>query len=192
HAVVADHAVVRDVGVGQQPVVIADPGRAAAARGPAVDGDEFAHGVARADHQLDRLPRVLLVLRLTADRRVPDDAVVGADPGRAMDRAMRADLGVGADFDIRADVAEGPHPDTVGQPCAGLDDRTGMDDRAAHGLATTSAHRMSAQAACSPSTRAMPWYSAMLPMGRLSVTSRSRRSPGTTMRENRAPSILTR
>ena len=58
--------------------------------------------------------------------------------------------------------------------------------------ALTSAQRISAQAACSPSTRAMPVYIAMLRIMRLSVTSSSSRSPGTTICENWALSILTR
>ena len=65
---VADLAVVRDVHVGQQPVVVADAGDAAAVAGAAVDGDEFADQVAVADDQLGALAGELLVLRRAAER----------------------------------------------------------------------------------------------------------------------------
>jgi hypothetical protein len=51
---------------------------------------------------------------------------------------------------------------------------------------------MSALATCLPSTRAQHSYIAMLRIIRFSFTSSSRRSPGTTMLEKRALSILTR
>ncbi|KAG0922812.1 hypothetical protein G6F32_014514 [Rhizopus arrhizus] len=71
--------------------VVVAQGDAAAAAGAAVDGDEFAEHVAVADHQLRTLAGEFLVLRLATDRRVADEAVVAADPGRAMDAAMGAD-----------------------------------------------------------------------------------------------------
>ena len=49
HRVVADPAVMGDMRRGHDPVMVADHGLAAAARGAAIDGDIFAHGIVRAD-----------------------------------------------------------------------------------------------------------------------------------------------
>src|SRR5690606_8482941 len=97
HAAVADPAVVGDVHVGQQPVVVADAGAAAAVARAAVDGAELADDVAVADLELGVLAGELLVLRVAADGHVRVDAVVAADPGRALQRAVRADGGAVAD-----------------------------------------------------------------------------------------------
>ncbi|KAG1244600.1 hypothetical protein G6F65_021709 [Rhizopus arrhizus] len=68
-----------------------------------------------------------LVLRLATDRRVADEAVVAADPGRAMDAAMGADHRAGADFHIGTDQAEGAHLHIVGQACGRIDDGGRVD-----------------------------------------------------------------
>src|SRR5690606_7183678 len=157
HAMVADHAVMGDVGVGQQPVVVADAGAATAGTGTTVDRDELADGVAVADGQFDPLAAVLLVLRVAAERGVAEDAVVASDAGRAVDAAVRPHHRAVADLHFGADVAEGTHAHAGSQPGTRLDDGARMDDGLAHTSLTTSAQRMSAQATCSPSTRAMPW-----------------------------------
>ena len=72
-------AVVRDMRVGQQPVVVADAGDAAAVAGATVDGDEFADQVAVADDQFGAFAVEFLVLRVAADRGMTEDAVVAAD-----------------------------------------------------------------------------------------------------------------
>ena len=103
---VADDAVVGDVGVGQHPVVVADAGDAAAAAGAAVDGDELAEQVVLADFQLGAFAGVLLVLRVAADGGVADEAVALADAGRSGDGSMRADVATIADAHDRADQGE--------------------------------------------------------------------------------------
>src|SRR5690606_32807453 len=95
-AAVAHLAVVGDVHVGQQPVVVADAGDAATVAGAAVDGGEFADDVAVADHQFGVLALELLVLRVAADRGRAVDAVVAPDPGRALDAAVGTDARAGA------------------------------------------------------------------------------------------------
>ena len=192
HAVVADDAVVGHVAIRQDPVAVADAGDAAAIAGAAIDGHEFADHVAVADHQLDAFAAVLLVLRFAADRRVRVEHVVAADPGRPFDRAMRTDAGTVADLHARADHRVGADLHARTQPRIRVDGGGRVDEggRVAHSRAA--AQRISAQAACSPSTRAMPTYCAMLRMRRFSSTSSSSRSPGTTMRLKRALSTLTR
>src|SRR5690606_12546995 len=182
HAAVADLAVVGDVHVGQQPVVVADPGDAAAVAGAAVDGGELADHVAVADHQLGALAFELLVLRVAADGGMAMDAVVAADPGWALDAAMGADGGAVADLDVGPDQGERPDRHAGADPRGRIDDGAGMDAGSrAHLQPFASAHRISAQATCLPSTLATPSNSAMLRIMRLSLTQSSRRSPGTTM-----------
>ena len=89
--VVADGAIVRDVHVGHDPVVVADARRAAALAGAAVDGDELADHVAIADDEFAVLAAEFLVLRDRADRGELEDAVVAADARRAFDDDVRAD-----------------------------------------------------------------------------------------------------
>src|SRR5690606_29510480 len=156
HAVVADDAVVGDVAVGEDPVAVAQPGNAAAVAGAAVDGDEFADRIAVADLQLHALAAVFLVLRLAADRGVAVEDVVAADPGRPFDRAMRADAGVVADFHFRADHRIGANLHARAEARARVNDGSRMDRGPGHRVQSfvAAAHRISAQATCSPSTRA--------------------------------------
>ena len=69
HDLVADHAVVRDVRVGHEQVVVADAVTPLSWRGAAIDGAALAEHVAVADLQARRLAVVLLVLRRIADAR---------------------------------------------------------------------------------------------------------------------------
>src|SRR6478672_11968777 len=194
HAVAADLAVVRDVHVGQQPVVVADSRRATAVVGAAADGDEFADRVAVADHEVGPFTGEFLVLRIATDGREAMDPVVAADRRWTGDAAMRADLSPVRDAHVGPDDAEGADADAMADVRAGIDHGAGMDAglRASHAQLFTSAQRISADATCTPSTRATPSYIAMLRMTRVSETSSSSRSPGTTMREKRALSIFTR
>src|SRR5690606_29903934 len=187
-------AVVGDVAVGQQPVVVAHAGDAAAVAGAAVDGDELAEHVAVADHQLGALAGELLVLRLAADGAVADEAVAAADPGRAGEAAVRADLAAVADLDLRADHGEGADAHALAQAGGGIDDRGGVDlGLVVHCLvhSRVPAHSTSAQATTSPSTLASPEYTAMLRITRLTETCSPRTSPGATCLLKRAVSTLT-
>jgi len=61
-------AVVRDVRVRHDPVVVADARGAAAFGRAAIDGDEFADGVAVADEEFAAFAAEFFVLRLGTDR----------------------------------------------------------------------------------------------------------------------------
>src|SRR5208282_1840719 len=77
--VVADHAVVRDVGVGHDQRVASDAGEATAARRPTADGDVLADHVVVTDLEPRRLALVFQVLRLDPDRSKGEDAIVVAN-----------------------------------------------------------------------------------------------------------------
>ncbi len=166
HRVIADDAVVRHVHVGHDPVVVADPRRAAAFVRAAVQSDELADQVAIADDQLAALAAELLVLRNRADRGELEDAVVAPDPRRALDHDVRSDRSAVADFDVGADHAVRADADAGADPCCRIDDRVRMD----HPLAT-SAHSSSASAATLPSTSAWHQNRLMLRIVRLCATS---------------------
>ncbi len=68
HHLVADDAVVRDVCVRHEEIVVADARDAVALHGAAMHGREFADLIAIADLEARRLPLVLLVLRRIAER----------------------------------------------------------------------------------------------------------------------------
>ena len=105
-------AVVGDVDVGHDPVVIAQAGDAGVLHGAGVDGDELADGVARADFQTGGFACVFLVLRRCANAGELEDAVARANAGAAFNDAVRANAaaranahmgandGIGADGDI--------------------------------------------------------------------------------------------
>src|SRR3546814_14132010 len=78
HAAAADLAVVGDVGIGPQPVVVPAAGRAAATPGAAVAGAALAAHVAVAEPQRHAFAAVLLVVRVAAARGVAGVGVVAA------------------------------------------------------------------------------------------------------------------
>ena len=153
-------AVVRDVHVGHDPVVVADAGRAGVLDGAGVDRAELADRVAVADHELGVLAGVLLVLRRAADRVELPDPVVAADRRAALDHAVRADDRAGADADAgrerccrrrprrrrRARRPARRSPSDGPSPCAGCPTRR-----------SRTAHISSASTAVSPTDAARAW-----------------------------------
>uniref|UniRef100_A0A1I8ADR0 Ald_Xan_dh_C2 domain-containing protein n=1 Tax=Steinernema glaseri TaxID=37863 RepID=A0A1I8ADR0_9BILA len=87
-AVVADHAVVPDMGIGHDQVVITQGGFATVLHGATVNGHAFADHVVVADHQARRFTLVLEVRGVFADRGELVDAVVLADAGRPFENHM--------------------------------------------------------------------------------------------------------
>ena len=64
---VADYAVVGNVGVGHDQRMIADAGQASALSGAAIDGDELAYGVVVADFEARWFVLIAQVLRDQSD-----------------------------------------------------------------------------------------------------------------------------
>ena len=119
--VVAQHAIVRDVAVGQDVVVRTDA-RDFAVAGGAVDGDVFAEGVVVADFRARDAALPFQVLRLQPDAGerknfiLPAERRVAVNDDVRMQFAAVAERDVFADDAIRADFA------------AGADLRLGMND----------------------------------------------------------------
>ena len=132
--VVAHHAVMRDVDIGHDPVVVTDPGGAAVLHGAPVDGDALADGVAVADLEGGVLAGVLLVLRGGADRAKGIQAVVLAQRGGAFEHHMRPHLAAGADAHARPDDGIGADLDAAVQLGSRVDDGGGMDPGLLHAV----------------------------------------------------------
>src|SRR5690606_36170660 len=110
-------AVVRDVHVSHDPVVVADHGFARVLHRPAADRAVLANGVAVADREARRLARVFLVLRIVADGGELVDAIVPADHRRTLDHDVSGDPRAAADAHVVADDRVGADLDVLGQLC---------------------------------------------------------------------------
>ncbi len=150
-AAIAHHAVVRNVGVGHQQIVVADGRDALVLNRAAMDGDEFADDVTVADLQSGRLTGVLLVLAILAHRRKLINSIVPADAGRPLEHHMRTDDGTGTYLHARSDNGKRPDADVVGQYRIGIDEGAGMNQASG----SAAAHIISALATKSPSTSAL-------------------------------------
>lgn len=157
HRVVTDAAIVRDVHIGHDPVVVADGRDADILRRAGMDRGEFADGVAVTDDQPGRLVAVLHVLRTTAHRGEVADAVVAAQRGMALDHGMVTDVRPRIDAHVRADHGEGADFDVRGQFGLRVDHRSRVDllnlrHASPLDLSSRTAHMISASAATSLST----------------------------------------
>ena len=89
--VVADDAVVGDVGIGHEQIVVADAGNAASPLGAAIDGNTLAKDIVVADHQPSFLPAVAQVLWRVAKGGERKNLVALANGRPAIDHRMRSD-----------------------------------------------------------------------------------------------------
>src|ERR1700730_8571832 len=110
---VAEMAVMGDVGSRHEQAIVSHPRHHAAAGSAGVHGDMLADDVAAADHQGGILALVFQVLRLVADRGERENPRAGADAGAAGDDDvgeqldLLAQLDLGADDAIRSDAGAG-------------------------------------------------------------------------------------
>src|SRR3954466_2084349 len=96
-------AVVRDVRVGHEHVVITDLGDAAAARGAAVNRDELAEHIAVTDDQPGGLAVKFQILRNQSNRGERKDLVAVTDVGGPLDDRGGADAAVATESDMLTD-----------------------------------------------------------------------------------------
>ena len=124
--VIADGAVVRDVGVGHNEVVAAEASQASAFDGAAIDGDEFADDVVVADFEARGLAVVADILRREADGRKRKEVIMRPDFRGPIDRNVGDQFAGFAKFDVCADGAV--RADLAGGVdfCSGIEDRGGM------------------------------------------------------------------
>ncbi|MNC05431.1 hypothetical protein D3C75_529030 [compost metagenome] len=152
-AVVANHAVVADVGIGHDQVVIAQGRFRTILDGATVDRHAFTDDVVITNHQAGFLALVLQVRRVLTHRGKLVDAIVLADSGRALEDHVRPDDCPLADFHTCADDRPRADLDAVSQNGCRIDDCTRVNQT--HSL--RSAQMISAEQTGLPSTEA--WHS---------------------------------
>src|SRR5690606_18366399 len=123
----ADLAVVRDMHVGHDPVVVTQAGHPDILDGARVYRHVLTEHIAVADFQSRGFTAVLLVLRHAPYGTKPVEHVVGSDPGVAVDDAMRTNLGARPNGDIGADQAIGADFNVISEHRAWRDYGCGVD-----------------------------------------------------------------
>src|SRR5690606_37836494 len=187
-AVIAHHAIVTDVDVGHQQVVIADGGLAPILHGAAVDGDPLADDVVVADHQPRGFALVLEVRGVLPHGGKLVDAVMGADHGGALDDHVGADLGIVADGDVRADDGPGTHLDVGADAGGRVDNGARINQNHRPQRISCRAHSSCASQASWSSTVALQLKRQILRFTESISACSISRSPGTTWRLKRTPS----
>lgn len=129
---VSNHAVMGNMGVGQEMVAVADHGPIIPSGG-AVRGDKFPETIVVADNQMSRFALVLQILGLLTDGAVSEKAVAITDLGRAAYGHMMLQLAVGTDADRALDDAVRPHHRIGSDLGLGIDDGGRVDAGFSHG-----------------------------------------------------------
>ena len=184
--IVANLAVVREVHVGHDPVVVAQAGDGGILRGSAIERAELSDGVAVAYLHRSGLAGIFLVLGRGPNRAERKNPVVRANSGSPVDHNMRSHVGVGAQFHFPADDRIWPDADVRPELRPGMNDRGWMDHTA------RIVHMIFASAARASPTLALALNFQMPRTLRSRTTSRTSWSPGLTGRLKRASSIPTK
>jgi hypothetical protein len=156
--VAAHDAIVGDVHVGHDPVVVPKAGDAEVLHRAAVDGAALADRVAVADLHPGGLAGVFLVLRFVADGCKLEDAVVAADGRVAGDHGVRPDRGSVPDADVLADHRVGAHRHARAELRGGVHDGGRMDHEPTIAETSLMVHMRLASATSAPSTLASASY----------------------------------
>ena len=101
--VISDLAVVRQVNVCKDPVIVAEPSNTGILRGTQIEGAEFANQVSVTDFQPGLLSAIFFVLGGSADRRKRREGIVTTNCRMPVDHHMWSDLGSSADLYVRPD-----------------------------------------------------------------------------------------
>ncbi len=125
--VIADDAIMGDVGADHEQAIVADTGFHAVALGARVHGDVFADLVAGADDQNRLLALIFQVLRPRSDRGKRKDRGFRPDRRPAINDHMGMELNAIAQADLRADHAIGADAHFVAQCSLRRDNRRGMN-----------------------------------------------------------------
>jgi hypothetical protein len=130
NSIVANLAVMGDMDVGHDPVVIADPRRPGILRSSPVQGAKFPYDIPVANFKSGRFVAIFFVLRCGSYRRELEKPVVCANSGRSLDNDMRADRGIGPYFHEITDYRVGAYRNSWRQTCTRVDDGGWVDRHA--------------------------------------------------------------
>jgi hypothetical protein len=122
-------AIMRQMHVGHDPIVVAQPRYTGVLHGSAIKRAKFAYRVAVTDFEARRLAGVFLVLGFGTQRDELEYPVIASDTRVARDNRMRTDAATGADFDVFADNRIGADFDVVRQLRTRMNNRCGMYGR---------------------------------------------------------------
>ena len=120
-------AIVRNVRISHDQVVIADARASSALHRPAVDGGKLANHVLVANLQPCRFARIGNVLRRQANRSEREESVIRADSSRSFDRDVRNQMAVLAQLHLGPDHAIRPNLARRMYLAFRIDDRRRMD-----------------------------------------------------------------
>jgi hypothetical protein len=109
NTVTADHAVVTDMDVGHQQVVVADGGFGTILDRTAMNGDALADDIVVADDKTRGLALVFQVRRIFTHGRELVNAVMLADDSRPFYHHMGGDNGALTDLNVGSDDGPGTH-----------------------------------------------------------------------------------
>lgn len=185
---VADNAIMGDMGIGHKQVVVADLGKALVLLSAAVHRGEFPNRIAVANFKPSYFGSVFLILRIFTNRGELVDSILLSDGGRAFDDDMRTHHRSRPDRYLCTDIAVRPYLNILGQFSLFVDNGGWMNQN----QGTTAAQRISALATKSPSTSALQSNAQILRLLFRNFASNMSWSPGTTGRLNLALSIPTK
>ena len=124
---VAHLAVMGEMDIGHDPVVVADTRHARILRSAQIESAEFAYGIAVANFQPGRLSRIFLVLRNFSQGVELENMIIAADKGMPVNNRMRAHRGAVADDHVLADHGVGTDTDMGAKLRAGMNDCAGVN-----------------------------------------------------------------
>ncbi len=130
--IVAHAAIVGNVDIDHQQVVVPDSGRLILLKGP-VDGRVFADGISGADHDLSRLVGHVDMLGHAADHGPFEDVVIGAEHRPGLDHDPAFQLAAGLDYCVVFDDAVRADLDIPINSGRGADDGRAVDQRSQRG-----------------------------------------------------------
>ena len=110
NGVVADDAIVCDVGIRHKEIAAADPGHAAALRGAAAHRGKFPKTVRVAHHEFRALTAKFQVLRISADRAKRIKNVFAADARRPANHGVRLKHAIVPQLNLVSDDGERAYP----------------------------------------------------------------------------------
>ena len=128
NTVIADHAVMRDVRIDHQQVIVTHTGDPGILHSAAVNGDAFADHIAIADFGSRRFTVIFLILIGFADRRELINLVIASDTGMAVHHHVGFQYGAFADFYISANHTKRADLHTRTDYCPCFYDRRRMNE----------------------------------------------------------------
>ena len=187
--IIADNAVMRDMGIGQKSAAVADFGDHTAALGARIHGHPLADQAIGTDLERGWLAVEFQILRLVTDRGKGKHFCARADGGASGNNGMTEQFHTITQDSMRSDRAKRTDSHIGTQLRGGIDNRKGMD--CAHLFySKTSMALTSASHTVTPATLAVPRYHHILARCLSFFIWNSTVSPGSTGLRNLALSMV--